>query len=342
MKKSCKKKKRKNSLKKIFRGFTLVELLAVIVILAIIMIIAIPAVLNTMETARRKSFAEYVDKVSTLSQKQLAEDQMLGNKSFGECIVYNVKTGLDLNNTGNYEGWVLINPAKNDIYVTLYDDNYVIVGYHYSDSSLKMEDYIQKKTSDNESKLTVEELCKSSSCTTCNIDDTIIDKADLESGLFVFTTTNNIKIGSPMPEGINVRNTIDDAMKDWLNYEGNSNPVIRYVCLEFKLENNLISEGYVKFKVTKERAEENPGMKAGTYTLRGGIDESSLENRPIHEANKKVLLEAFGSSNCKESKVNIVCNAKGWYSHADSNGWVVATDNGDYCEVSGGSVLRCG
>jgi hypothetical protein len=131
-------------------------------------------------------------------------------------------------------------------------------------------------------------------------------------------------------------------MKDWLNYEGNSTPAIRYTCLEFKLENNLISEGYVKFKVTKERAEENPGMKAGTYTLRGGIDESSLEKRPIHEANKKVLLEAFGSSNCKESKVNIVCNAKGWYAHADSNGWVVATDNGDYCEVSGGSVLRCG
>ena len=307
MKKSCKKKKRKNSLKKIFKGFTLVELLAVIVILAIIMIIAIPAVLNTMEKARRKSFAEYVDKVSTLSQKQLAEDQMLGNKSFGECIVYNVKTGLDLNNTGNYEGWVLINPAKNDIYVTLYDDNYVIVGYHYSDSSLKIDDYIQKKTSENESKLTVEELCKSSSCTTCNIDDTIIDKADLESGLFVFTTSRKIKIGSPMPEGINVRNNVDDAMKDWLNKEGMKNPKIRFVCLELKLENNLISEAYVKFKVTKERAEENPEIKAGTYTLRGGINEKSLENRPIYEANKKVLLEAFGSSKCHEDKDEFHC-----------------------------------
>jgi type IV pilus assembly protein PilA len=40
------------------KGFTLVELLAVIVILAIIMIIAIPAVLNTMQTARKKSFME--------------------------------------------------------------------------------------------------------------------------------------------------------------------------------------------------------------------------------------------------------------------------------------------
>ena len=45
------------------KGFTLVELLAVIVILAIIMIIAIPAVLNTMETAKRKSMINFAEKI---------------------------------------------------------------------------------------------------------------------------------------------------------------------------------------------------------------------------------------------------------------------------------------
>ena len=45
------------------KGFTLVELLAVIVILAIIMIIAIPSVLDTLDTARKKTFIEYVFKV---------------------------------------------------------------------------------------------------------------------------------------------------------------------------------------------------------------------------------------------------------------------------------------
>ena len=39
------------------KGFTLVELLAVIVVLAIIILIALPAVLNSMEKARRNSFA---------------------------------------------------------------------------------------------------------------------------------------------------------------------------------------------------------------------------------------------------------------------------------------------
>ena len=48
-------------------GFTLVELLAVIVVLAIIMIIAIPSVLDVMNTARKKAFVMYVDKIVTIS-----------------------------------------------------------------------------------------------------------------------------------------------------------------------------------------------------------------------------------------------------------------------------------
>ena len=51
-------------MKKTNKGFTLVELLAVIVILAIIMIIAIPAVLETMQSARKKTFKEYAMKVT--------------------------------------------------------------------------------------------------------------------------------------------------------------------------------------------------------------------------------------------------------------------------------------
>ena len=38
------------------KGFTLVELLAVIVVLAIIMIIAIPAVVESMNNAKKGSF----------------------------------------------------------------------------------------------------------------------------------------------------------------------------------------------------------------------------------------------------------------------------------------------
>ena len=96
---------------------------------------------------------------------------MMGNKNGGTCYVYNVKSELGLNNTGDYDGWVLINPIDNNIYVTLFNDDYVLIGYHYNDSSLKIYDYIEKRSSSNEEKLTIEELCNSSSCVTCTIGD---------------------------------------------------------------------------------------------------------------------------------------------------------------------------
>ena len=76
----------KNSiLRKFKKGFTLVELLAVIVILAIIMLIAIPAVLSTLESARRKTFYEYADKSVGVAEKQFAEDQINGSKNLASC-----------------------------------------------------------------------------------------------------------------------------------------------------------------------------------------------------------------------------------------------------------------
>jgi type IV pilus assembly protein PilA len=128
MKKSCRKKKSKNSLKKILKGFTLVELLAVIVILAIVMIIAIPAVLETMENARKKTFSEYAMKVSTGAEKQYLEDKLVSNP--GTCVLYNIKKDLGFSNTGNYDGYVVIKMTNNGykIYLTLKDNNYMIYG----------------------------------------------------------------------------------------------------------------------------------------------------------------------------------------------------------------------
>ena len=110
------------------KGFTLVELLAVIVILAIIMIIAIPAVLETMTSARRKSFSEYAMKVSTGAEKQYLEDQLTSNP--GACVLYDIKKDLGFSSTGNYEGYVIVKMTNNDpkIYVTLKDNDYMIYG----------------------------------------------------------------------------------------------------------------------------------------------------------------------------------------------------------------------
>ncbi len=132
-------------MKKTNKGFTLVELLAVIVILAIIMIIAIPAVLQTMQSARQKTFKEYVTKVYTAAQNSYLSDSTLGEGTSGgkgysvsmkdrTCKGYDVATGLGLSSVGTYTGAVLVCPGngtgdKINILVRLQDGNYNTNGW---------------------------------------------------------------------------------------------------------------------------------------------------------------------------------------------------------------------
>ena len=110
------------------KGFTLVELLAVIVILAIIMIIAIPAVLNTMDSARRKSFIEFANKAILKAEEKYTLRGFDGLPVNG-VIVYDIVNDLDLSNTGDYKGYVIVDATENDdkgIYVYLYDKMFLL------------------------------------------------------------------------------------------------------------------------------------------------------------------------------------------------------------------------
>ena len=60
-----------------FRGFTLVELLAVIVILAIILVIAVPQIMKTIESARLGAFQGTAKLILTQAEKQYLVDQTL-------------------------------------------------------------------------------------------------------------------------------------------------------------------------------------------------------------------------------------------------------------------------
>ena len=138
------------------KGFTLVELLAVIVILAIIMIIAIPSVLGTLETARQKTFVEYVTRVMEAGQNQYLTQVSAGslNTNSPACgsswtkqcsnngvYFFDIKTGLGLSSTGSYEGWVAVKPStgtstETTIYVALYDTNYATAEYGSTENSV--------------------------------------------------------------------------------------------------------------------------------------------------------------------------------------------------------------
>lgn len=116
-------------------GFTLVELLAVIVVLAIIMIIAIPSVLDVMNTARRKAFVMYVDKVVSAVQTQYVYDANSGAIQGAGLYVYDITTDLKLNSTGDYKGFVTVQALDVDnpqYYVELWDSNYMISVYNVS------------------------------------------------------------------------------------------------------------------------------------------------------------------------------------------------------------------
>ena len=115
-------KKKKKKLKEIV-GFTLVELLAVIVILAIIMVIAIPNVLTTLNTARQRSFGQYVTKVYSKAQ-----EQRIANKTIGiDKDRYDITTDLGLASTGDYKGYVLFTTNSNneeEVYIGITDGEY--------------------------------------------------------------------------------------------------------------------------------------------------------------------------------------------------------------------------
>ena len=122
-----KNKKKKFNFREIFKGFTLVELLAVIIILAIIMVIAIPSVLNTMNTATKKTFIEFCNKASKRAEEEYLLDTEYGDISISDIsfVVYDIKKDLKMSNTGDYRGIAVVGDSVDVHYnvVVLYDDD---------------------------------------------------------------------------------------------------------------------------------------------------------------------------------------------------------------------------
>ncbi len=94
-------------MKKKDNGFTLVELLAVIVILALLLIIVIPQILDTTNQAKKELFYEYSGRVQSKAIAKYIQD-MDDETIKDTCRVYDISTDLDLENTGDFEGWAKV------------------------------------------------------------------------------------------------------------------------------------------------------------------------------------------------------------------------------------------
>ena len=122
--------------------------------------------------------------------------------------------------------------------------------------------------------------------------------------------------------------------------------------LKHKIENNIVIESYVEFVVTPEIAAANPGMTAGTYTLRGGINESSLTDKPVYIQNAKTIYDVFGT-NCSTNPYstnpytttissNFYCSVSGLSAFAREDGYVYASDYGSSnCYVGDSGESNC-
>lgn len=110
------------------KGFTLVELLAVIVVLAVIMVIAIPTVIDSMNSAKKSSFAMYGQKMLNAAMSKVQGDALDGvgakdKYKFSELVA----------SSGQYKGYVSYDSSTNKYTVSFYNTDYMVKDASYDD-----------------------------------------------------------------------------------------------------------------------------------------------------------------------------------------------------------------
>ena len=154
---------------------------------------------------------------------------------------------------------------------------------------------------------------------------------------------NLVYLNQAIPNSITQYQTASEAMSAFETLIGSSTPF----CLKHKVSNNIVKEFYIEFIVTPEMVQSYPDMVEGTYTLRGGINESALSEKPVYEANIEVIKQIFNyttnPSRCHSSSSAFSCEISGMLSVAaytngvqvgNPNGNCAASSSGSYCDDS--------
>ena len=129
-------KKEIKKIKKILNGFTLVELLAVIVVLGILITISIPAINDSVKKSKKEAFVEYSQSIISKSEQTALAKLMGANTSLEDsCFMFSITEDLGLSETGDYQGWVLYKLETDKYYITLYNKDYMIINYSFSEGN---------------------------------------------------------------------------------------------------------------------------------------------------------------------------------------------------------------
>ena len=105
---------------------------------------------------------------------------------------------------------------------------------------------------------------------------------------------------------------------------------------KYNVVNGFITESYLVFVITTDMANNNSGMTAGTYAIKGGDNGASFNE------NSAILQTAFGSSRCDCHSTACTCSGGG-YTAASSSATGRVEIMGFYtCYVDTSGSAYCG
>lgn len=155
------------------------------------------------------------------------------------------------------------------------------------------------------------------------------------------------QIGEPIPNDTATYDSPAEVMNAWEEVWGEG---IYPFYLKHTVVNDIITESYLGFTISPELAADNEGMIPGDYALRGGVDESNSQDKPIFTANVNLLKRVYDYANHPER-----CEDDGdyFYCHVEDSSYTtdpspdansagdVASSNGMHCNVYGNGYSSC-
>ena len=114
----------------------------------------------------------------------------------------------------------------------------------------------------------------------------------IQPTVYTANVGTDVTLGDAIPNGVTQYSSPTEAMAA-LKAAGGGTTNYPFF-LKHHISNSVVSESYAGFVVTPTMATANPGMRAGTYYLKGedgGTTSTFL-------ANAKIIYDAFGGSNC--------------------------------------------
>ena len=215
--------------------------------------------------------------------------------------------------------------------------NYLLYSVTYSDGvSLKAKDKLQAGSSETlkvhiefNKDVSTTDLTNASGKTiyfTLSLNYNQTDGTEFASHNFVYTTsTTSCNIGSTIPSGVTTTTTVPNATY-WIKHNLD--------------KDGKITDSFAEFKVTSSHVSSNPGMVAGTYSLKGA-------DKAFYADNYNKLKTAFGYDSypgrCYLYQGSIYCNNSDFSveQSAAATGYVGCDEDTPECEVNPDGSSHC-